>query len=249
MQNLLRALIVDSEAPARELLQDLLATHRNVRVVGEASSAPTAVSLYEDLHPNLVFMDVQMPKGDGFSLLPKLQPLPAIIFVTACDQFAVRAFEVDAVDYLLKPVRPDGNASRILSCFGKQFSSGKVLSASTKPSGIAQYPRLDEPPERAGLVASSPSDYFSASFSRRSSDRRFCIARPASRCSSLSQRPCAKIFSPWKAETIRALQFTHERSNSFTRRMEELERSAISLANSSSQRVCAKLGLSTKRWR
>jgi DNA-binding LytR/AlgR family response regulator len=65
------------------------------------------VSLYEDLHLNLVFMDVQMPKGDGFSLLPKLQPLPAIIFVTACDQFAVKAFEVDAVDYLLKPVRPE----------------------------------------------------------------------------------------------------------------------------------------------
>jgi two-component system, LytTR family, response regulator len=113
MQTLLRALIVDSEAPARELLQDLLATHRNVRVVGEANSAPTAVSLYEDLHPNLVFMDVQMPKGDGFSLLPKLQPLPAIIFVTACDQFAVRAFEVDAVDYLLKPVRPERLANAL----------------------------------------------------------------------------------------------------------------------------------------
>ena len=113
MQTLLRALIVDSEAPARELLQDMLATHRNVRVVGEANSAPTAVSLYEDLHPNLVFMDVQMPKGDGFSLLPKLQPLPAIIFVTACDQFAVRAFEVDAVDYLLKPVRPERLANAL----------------------------------------------------------------------------------------------------------------------------------------
>jgi two-component system, LytTR family, response regulator len=113
MQTLLRALIVDSEAPARELLQDLLAPHRNVRVVGEANSAPTAVSLYEDLHPNLVFMDVQMPKGDGFSLLPKLQPLPAIIFVTACDQFAVKAFEVDAVDYLLKPVRPERLANAL----------------------------------------------------------------------------------------------------------------------------------------
>jgi two-component system, LytTR family, response regulator len=113
MQTLLRTLIVDSEAPARELLQDMLATHRNVRVVGEANSAPTAVSLYEDLHPNLVFMDVQMPKGDGFSLLPKLQPLPAIIFVTACDQFAVRAFEVDAVDYLLKPVRPERLANAL----------------------------------------------------------------------------------------------------------------------------------------
>lgn len=113
MQTLLRALIVDTEAPARELLQDMLANHRNVRVVGEANSAPTAVSLYEDLHPNLVFMDVQMPKGDGFSLLPKLQPLPAIIFVTASDQFAAKAFEVDAVDYLLKPVRPERLANAL----------------------------------------------------------------------------------------------------------------------------------------
>ena len=113
MQTLLRTLIVDSEAPARELLQDMLATHRNVRVVGEANSAPTALSLYEDLHPDLVFMDVQMPKGDSFSLLPKLQPLPAIIFVTACDQFAVKAFEVDAVDYLLKPVRPERLANAL----------------------------------------------------------------------------------------------------------------------------------------
>jgi two-component system, LytTR family, response regulator len=113
MQTLLRALIVDSEAPARELLQDMLATHRNVRVVGEANSAPTALSLYEDLHPNLVFMDVNMPRGDGFALLPKLKPLPAIIFVTAYDQFAVKAFEVDAVDYLLKPVRPERLANAL----------------------------------------------------------------------------------------------------------------------------------------
>ena len=101
MQTPLRALIVDTEAPDRELLQDMLATHRNVRVVGEANSAPTALSLYETLHPNLLFMDVQMPKGDGFSLLPKLKPLPSVIFVTASDDFAVKAFELDAVDYLL----------------------------------------------------------------------------------------------------------------------------------------------------
>ena len=113
MQTLLRTLIVDSEAPARELLQDMLATHRNVRVVGEANSAPTAVSLYEDLHPNLIFMDVQMPKGDSFSILPKLQPLPAIIFVTASDDFAVKAFEVDAVDYILKPVRAERLANAL----------------------------------------------------------------------------------------------------------------------------------------
>jgi two-component system LytT family response regulator len=113
MQTPLRALIVDTEALDRELLQDMLATHRNVRVVGEASSAPTALSLYETLHPNLLFMDVQMPKGDGFSLLPKLKPLPSVIFVTASDDFAVKAFEVDAVDYLLKPVRPERLANAL----------------------------------------------------------------------------------------------------------------------------------------
>ena len=113
MKTPLRALIVDSEAPDRELLQDMLVAHRNVRVVGEANSAPSALSLYEDLHPNLVFMDVKMPKGNGFALLPKLKPLPSVIFVTASGDFAVKAFEVDAVDYLLKPVRPERLANAL----------------------------------------------------------------------------------------------------------------------------------------
>jgi two-component system, LytTR family, response regulator len=102
-----RALIVDDEAPARELLRALLACHRNVDVVGEADCATDAASLYMDLRPDIVFLDVQMPDGDGFSLLPKLRPIPAVIFVTAYDKFAVRAFEVNAVDYLLKPVRAE----------------------------------------------------------------------------------------------------------------------------------------------
>jgi two-component system LytT family response regulator len=103
----LRAIIVDDEAPSRELLQELLAAHPNVQVIGEANSVATAAALCADLRPNLIFLDVQMPDGDGFSLLPKLDPLPAVIFVTAFDEFAVRAFEVNAVDYLSKPVRPD----------------------------------------------------------------------------------------------------------------------------------------------
>jgi two-component system, LytTR family, response regulator len=107
MGTVLRALIVDDEAPARELLGALLACHRNVEVVGEADCATAAASLYADLRPDIVFLDVQMPNGDGFSLLPKLRPMPAVIFVTAYDKFAVRAFEVNAVDYLLKPVRPE----------------------------------------------------------------------------------------------------------------------------------------------
>jgi two-component system LytT family response regulator len=107
MGTVLRALIVDDEAPARELLRALLGCHRNVEVVGEADCAAAAASLYTDLRPDIVFLDVQMPNGDGFSLLPKLRPIPAVIFVTAYDKFAVRAFEVNAVDYLLKPVRAE----------------------------------------------------------------------------------------------------------------------------------------------
>jgi len=100
-------MIVDDEAPAREFLGDLLSAHPHVKIVGEANSVGAAASLFTDLRPDLVFLDVQMPDGDGFSLLPKLDPLPAIIFVTAFDAFAIRAFDVNAIDYLLKPVRPD----------------------------------------------------------------------------------------------------------------------------------------------
>ena len=107
MRTVLRALIIDDEAPARDLLWALLADHPNVKVVGEANCATAAASLYADLRPEIVFLDVQMPNGDGFSLLPKLQPMPAVIFVTAYDRFAVRAFEVNAVDYLLKPIRSE----------------------------------------------------------------------------------------------------------------------------------------------
>lgn len=103
----LRTMLVDDEAPAREFLGDLLAVHPHVKIVGEADSVAAAASLYADLRPDLIFLDVQMPDGDGFSLLPKLAPIPAIIFVTAFDAFAIRAFDVNAIDYLLKPVRPD----------------------------------------------------------------------------------------------------------------------------------------------
>lgn len=109
----LRALIVDDEPPCRELLQELLADHPNVRVVGEASSVATAAALCADLRPNLIFLDVEMTYGTGFELLPHLDPVPAVIFVTAYDQYACRAFEVNAIDYLTKPVHPDRLANAL----------------------------------------------------------------------------------------------------------------------------------------
>lgn len=102
-----RALIVDDEDTAREFLRDLLAAHPEVEVVGEADNVIEAISLFNALRPDLIFLDVQMPKRDGFSMLPELRPVPDVIFVTAYDCFAVKAFEVNAVDFLVKPIHAD----------------------------------------------------------------------------------------------------------------------------------------------
>lgn len=99
----LRVLIVDDEAPARSLLREYLTPHTDVQVLGECANGFEAVKRIAELSPDLVFLDVQMPKLDGFEVLELLEPAPAVIFCTAYDEFALRAFEVHAVDYLLKP--------------------------------------------------------------------------------------------------------------------------------------------------
>lgn len=107
MNTIRRALIVDDESDARLRLRRLLANHPEVEIVGEAANVPEALRIFQSEHPNLIFLDVQMPKRDGFSLLPELRPVPDIIFTTAYDSFAVKAFEVNAVDFLLKPIYAD----------------------------------------------------------------------------------------------------------------------------------------------
>jgi two-component system LytT family response regulator len=99
-----RALIVEDEDDAREFLRGQLKAHPEIEIVGEAENVAEAIVIFNALKPDLIFLDVQMPKRDGFSLLPELRPVPDIIFVTAYDAFAVKAFEVNAVDFLLKPI-------------------------------------------------------------------------------------------------------------------------------------------------
>lgn len=106
MKNVIRALLVDDEIPALELMRELLSAHPEVEVVGQARSVNDAASLAEALKPDLIFLDIQMPREDGFALLPRLSHPAVIVFVTAYDTHAIRAFEVNAVDYLLKPVHP-----------------------------------------------------------------------------------------------------------------------------------------------
>jgi two-component system LytT family response regulator len=100
----LRIAIVDDEAPARALLREYLGAIEGVEVVAECTNGFEAVRKIGDLAPDLVLLDVQMPKLDGFEVLELLDPRPAVVFVTAYDEYALRAFEVHAVDYVLKPI-------------------------------------------------------------------------------------------------------------------------------------------------
>lgn len=111
----IRILLVDDELPAIAGLRALLSRHRGVAIVGEAHGGRAAIHEIRTLEPDLVFLDVQMPEVNGFDVLRHVGPdaMPAVIFVTAHDEFAVRAFEVRAIDYLLKPVREDRFASAL----------------------------------------------------------------------------------------------------------------------------------------
>ena len=107
---MIRALLVDDEAPARSELRYLLAEHRDVQVVGEAASGAEALELVRDVDYDVLFLDVEMPGASGLDTAPQVRDRsdpPAIVFVTAHEQYAVDAFAVEAFDYLLKPVDPD----------------------------------------------------------------------------------------------------------------------------------------------
>jgi two-component system LytT family response regulator len=104
----MKVLLVDDERLARNELRRLLAVHADLEIVGEAVDVEDALAKIPVLKPALIFLDVQMPGADGFSLLERLEPpLPQVIFTTAYDEFAVKAFEFSALDYLLKPVDPN----------------------------------------------------------------------------------------------------------------------------------------------
>ncbi len=100
----MKALIVDDERLARKELMKLLEEHASIEVVGEAANADEAEKMIEELNPELLFLDIQMPGRTGFQLLESLDSAPLVIFTTAYDEFAIKAFEVNALDYLLKPI-------------------------------------------------------------------------------------------------------------------------------------------------
>lgn len=102
----MKAFIVDDERIARQELRRLLLAHPEIEIAAEAQNGEQALELIPKLAPDVVFLDIQMPGMTGFDLLNRLDDIPQIIFTTAYDQYAIRAFEVNALDYLLKPIVP-----------------------------------------------------------------------------------------------------------------------------------------------
>jgi len=104
---MLRTLVVDDEKLARDRLCGFLRAIEDVEIVGEAANGPEAVAMIEDRRPDVVLLDVQMPGMDGFGVLRQLTHRPDVVFATAYDDYAIKAFEVQAADYLLKPISRD----------------------------------------------------------------------------------------------------------------------------------------------
>jgi len=102
----MKALIIDDERLARVELRRLMAPYKEINIVGEAINAEDALNKITELNPDLIFLDIQMPGKNGFELLEELDSVPTVIFTTAYDEYALKAFEYNAMDYLLKPIEP-----------------------------------------------------------------------------------------------------------------------------------------------
>jgi len=122
----IRAVIVEDERLARERLKRMLREHADIELAGEAGDGAAGLDLIRRISPEVVFLDIQMPRLSGFDMLAKLDESPYIIFTTAYDEHALRAFEENAVDYLLKPISRDG-LERALEKIRRILCSGRSL--------------------------------------------------------------------------------------------------------------------------
>jgi len=131
-----KALIVDDEELARHVIREFLQPHAEIEVTAECGNGLEAVKAVAEHKPNLIFLDVQMPKLTGFDVLELIGTDMPVIFVTAYDQYAMRAFEVHAVDYLLKPIgreRFEAALERAKSRLGEKMPAAQELAAAARP--------------------------------------------------------------------------------------------------------------------
>jgi two-component system LytT family response regulator len=116
----MKAILIDDERLARQELRSLLAPYSEIQIVGEANNAETAIESIKQLKPDVIFLDIQMPGKNGFDLLEEISGVPEVVFVTAYDEYAIRAFEINALDYLLKPVQANRLAETVKKILNKE---------------------------------------------------------------------------------------------------------------------------------
>jgi len=158
----LRTVIVDDEAPARNLLREYLGAHAEVEIVGECANGFEAVKVVGEATPDLVFLDVQMPKLDGFEVLELLDPGPMVVFSTAYDEYALKAFEVHAVDYLLKPYGRDRLAEaleRVRERIRARATSGAAAVPPVPAAPVPTPEASDVSPVRLAAAARPPGQW------------------------------------------------------------------------------------------
>ena len=138
---MIRALIADDERPARRKLRELLSREPDVEVVGEAADGVEAVAAIQAARPDVVFLDIQMPRLDGFGVIAEVgvEAMPLVVFVTAFDEHALRAFEVHALDYLLKPFAPS-RLRRLLDRLRRQLAPPAAASRDTADAAGGEVP-------------------------------------------------------------------------------------------------------------
>jgi len=142
----IQTVIVDDEALARTVMREFLSAHEDIEIVAECSNGFEAVKMVADLKPDLVMLDIQMPKLDGFEVLELIGNDVAVVFVTAYDQYAIRAFEVHAVDYLLKPF----SAERLAEALGR--ARERVAVKERVPEGLVGAGRARQTPLERILI-------------------------------------------------------------------------------------------------
>jgi two-component system LytT family response regulator len=133
----MRVLLVDDERLARAELRRLLAAHPEMEIVGEAASAADALTQIAALRPDLLLLDVQMPGGSGFDLLASLDDVPDVIFTTAFDRYALQAFEVNALDYLQKPIQPARMAAALARAAQRRQAAAALAASAQGAAGAA----------------------------------------------------------------------------------------------------------------
>ena len=127
-----KTIIIDDERLAREEVKRALEKHQEFEIIGEASHVDEAISLIEELQPDILFLDIHMPGKSGFDLLEELTNVPDVVFTTAYDQYAVKAFEMNALDYLVKPLR-DERFSKTIEKVKVELSKRVKLKPTTMP--------------------------------------------------------------------------------------------------------------------